>query len=285
MTRVIRPTLGFIVDRLLHMLEGDVMNLILPFAFGMNTNTQDFDWFPHHVHGAMWSNYQFIDSENSNENFTHMVLVAPVNVFWVDSGDQVHHSALGIHLVPSTIHVPDWLDESWLWCGISVCVGSQEGQESYCCGLIQTVRSNNPFSASSTTVLMNQPQGTSKTTDKWKIKSSSKSCTYDSHGNPNEVKTVTSNTAATSTGDATTNSPKDPPTINEAWEMVCHLFNKSRILDECQVRVAWAVAAAVSKHCTQLFVPFMSHLSDVTDAVDSWHTKITVIHPEMAHCS
>ena len=58
------------------------------------------DWVPHPIHGAMWSNYQFIDLENGDENFTHMVSVAPLDMFRVDLGDQVHQSALGILPVP-----------------------------------------------------------------------------------------------------------------------------------------------------------------------------------------
>ena len=289
MTRVVGPTLGFIVGRLLRMLEGDVMNVVLPPAFGMNADMQDFNFVPHLVRGAMWSNYQFINLENGNENFTHMVPVNPVNVFQVDLGDQVCRSALGICLVPP----PQFTYQTDLT-KVGYDVASQfasalkKGKSLTAAASSKLADPTTPVDAevaSSTTVPTNQPQGTFKTTDKCKTKSSSKSCTDNSHGNPNEVKTVTSDTAATAGSDATTNSLRDPPTINEVWEMVCHLFNKSRILDECQARVAWAVAAVVSKHHTQLFVPFTSYLSDVTDTVESWCTKITVIHPEMAHCS
>ena len=100
MTQVIGLTLGFIVGQLLHMIEDDIMNVVLPSTFGTDADTQDFDWIPHPVHGVMWSNYQFIDTENCNNNFTHMVLVAPLDVFRVDPGDKVRRSPLGICPVP-----------------------------------------------------------------------------------------------------------------------------------------------------------------------------------------
>ena len=67
-----------------------------------------------------------------------------------------------------------------------------------------------------------------------------------------------------------------------------HLFNQSKILDECRVQVAVQVAqamgTAVSRCSTQLFLSFMSYLSSVSDAIESWHMKITVLHPEMVNC-
>ena len=76
----------------------------------------------------------------------------------------------------------------------------------------------------------------------------------------------------------------DTPTLNQVREIVCHLFNQSKILDECRVQVVQAVSKAISKLGTQLFLPFMSYLSDVSDVVESWCRKITVLCPEMAHC-
>ena len=45
------------------------------------------------------------------------------------------------------------------------------------------------------------------------------------------------------------------------------------------------MGVTVSKHSTQLFIPFTSYLSDISDAVKSWRAKIMVLHPEMAHCN
>ena len=100
MTRVVGLMSEFIVGGLLHMIEDDVMNVVLPPAFGTDANAQDFDWVTHEIHGAMWSNYQFVDAGNNDENFMHMVLVAPLTVFRVDPKDQVHPSALGLWVEP-----------------------------------------------------------------------------------------------------------------------------------------------------------------------------------------
>ena len=67
--------------------------------------------------------------------------------------------------------------------------------------------------------------------------------------------------------------------------MVFHLLKQSKILDECWVRVARPISMAVSKHTTQLFQPFTSYISDVSDAVKAWRMKVTLIRPEMAHCN
>ena len=45
------------------------------------------------------------------------------------------------------------------------------------------------------------------------------------------------------------------------------------------------MGVTVSKHSTQLFIPFTLYLSDIFDAVKSWRAKIMVLHPEMAHCN
>ena len=67
--------------------------------------------------------------------------------------------------------------------------------------------------------------------------------------------------------------------------MVFHLLNQSKILDECLVQVAQAISKAMSRRTTQLFQPFTTYISGVSDAVKAWHRKVTLIHPEMAHCN
>ena len=99
MTGVVGLTSEFLVGRLLCMIEDDVMNIVLPPAFGINADAWDFDWVTHPVCKVMWSNYQFVDTDNGDENFTHMVPVAPMDVFQVDPGDQVPRSVLGLCLV------------------------------------------------------------------------------------------------------------------------------------------------------------------------------------------
>ena len=85
------------------MIDNDTMHIVLPPAFGLDTEARDFDWVPHPIWGNVWANYQLVDP-NSVENFTHMVQVAPSNVFWMDPGDKVRRSVLGICLV-SPIHL------------------------------------------------------------------------------------------------------------------------------------------------------------------------------------
>ena len=100
MMQVTGPVSEYIIGHLLHMIEGDIMNVVLPPAFGTDAKARDFDWVPHPIRGTMWSNYQFVDPGEGNENFTHMVPVAPSDVFRVDLGDQVHRSALGFCVEP-----------------------------------------------------------------------------------------------------------------------------------------------------------------------------------------
>ena len=112
MTQVVGLTSEYIVGQLLHMIEGEVMTVMLPPAFGTDAKAQDFDWIPHPIRGTMWSNYQLVDPGNGDENFTHMVPVAPSDVFRVDPGDQVCQSALRIHVEPPPhVHVHDLLNE------------------------------------------------------------------------------------------------------------------------------------------------------------------------------
>ena len=89
MTQVIGSTSEFLVGRLLLVIESEVMNVVLPPAFGLDADAWDFNWVPHPVWAAMWANYQLMDADKGDKNFTHMVLVAPLDVFRTDSRDQV----------------------------------------------------------------------------------------------------------------------------------------------------------------------------------------------------
>ena len=102
---------------------------------------------------------------------------------------------------------------------------------------------------------------------------------------PEETEANTSVVTVTGGGDASNEPQVDVHTLNQAREMVFHLLKQSKILDECQVRTAHIIGAVVSKCTTQLFQPFTSYISDVSDAVEAWHTKVTLICPEMSHCS
>ena len=49
MTQVIGPSSAFLVGRLLHVIENDVTNIVLPPAFRLDAEAQDFDWVPHPI--------------------------------------------------------------------------------------------------------------------------------------------------------------------------------------------------------------------------------------------
>ena len=100
----------------------------------------------------------------------------------------------------------------------------------------------------------------------------------------NETEITTDVATVTGSGDVPTSLPANTATLNQAHEMVCHLFNQSKILDECRICVVQAVSTAASQRNAELSLPFTSYLSAVSDAVEAWRTKITVLHPEMANC-
>ena len=105
----------------------------------------------------------------------------------------------------------------------------------------------------------------------------------DSQG-ANEMEITTGVATVTGSGDLPTSLPANAATLNQAQEMVCHLFNQSKILDECQIHIAQAVSTAASKLSAELSLPYMSYLSAISDAVEAWHMKITALHLEMANC-
>ena len=102
---------------------------------------------------------------------------------------------------------------------------------------------------------------------------------------PEEMEATTNITTVTGGGDTSNEPLVDVQTLNQVREMVFHLLNQSKILDECQVLVAQAISKAMSKHTTKLFQPFTSYIADVSDVVETWHRKVMLICPEMAHCN
>ena len=90
MTWVLGPTSAFLMGRLLRVIKNNVTNIVLPSAFRLDAEAQDFHWVPHLIQGNVWANYLLIDPDNEgDENFTHMFLLAPLDVFRMDQGDQV----------------------------------------------------------------------------------------------------------------------------------------------------------------------------------------------------
>ena len=241
----------------------------------------------------MWSNYQFVDMDDGDENFTHMVLVAPLDIFRVDPGYQVRQSALGLHPVPP----PQFTYQTDLMkCGYEVVSqftsALQKGKSLTTAAAAEVADTTVPTGTESNglgMVSQGDSHSASKATGKCKVKSSTKShtaVTDDSLGRQkfNEVEATTDVAMATSGGDAPTTPPVNSPMLSQAREIVCCLFNQSKILDECWVQVAQAMGMAVSRHSTQLFLPFTSYLSTISDTVEAWRTKIMVLHLEMANC-
>ena len=279
MTWVIGSTSDYIVGQLLHMIEGDVMNIVLPPAFGINAKTQDFDGVPHPICGGMWSNYQLVDPLNGDENFTHMVPVASLDVFRVNLGDQVHQSALGfwVEPLPMLTYTTD-LTRCRYKVASQFTSALQQGKSlatAAAAGMTVTTGPINAESAGRDVVLEDNPTGTSTATAKCKIKSSTKNlmaATDDSQG-ADEMEVTTDVATVAGSSDPPTSLPVNSPMLNQAHQMVCHLFIQSNILDECRVCLAQAVSTAASQQSTELSLPFMSYLSAISDAVEAWHTN------------
>ena len=85
MTWVIGPMSVFLVGHPLCVIDNNTMHIVLLPAFGLDAEAQDFDCVSHPLWENIWANYQLVDP-NSDENFTHMVPVAPSNVFRTDPG-------------------------------------------------------------------------------------------------------------------------------------------------------------------------------------------------------
>ena len=179
MTQVVGLTSEFLVGRLLCMIEDDVMNIVLPPAFGINADAWDFDWVTHPVCEVMWSNYQFVDTDNGDKNFTHMVPVAPMDVFQVDPGDQVRRSVLGLCLVspPQFIYQTDLTK-----CGYDVAsqfaLALQKGKSLTAGAVAKAADTMVPIGTGTTghgMVLEDNSHSVTKATEKCKIKSSMKS--------------------------------------------------------------------------------------------------------------
>ena len=90
MTRVIGPTSAFLVGCLLRVIKNGITNIVLPPAFGLDVQAQDFDWIAHPVWGAIWANYQLVDPDGKEgQKPDSYGSRSPLNVFWMDPGDQV----------------------------------------------------------------------------------------------------------------------------------------------------------------------------------------------------
>ena len=244
---------------------------------------------------------------DSDENFTHMVPGVPSNVFQMDPGDKVWQSALGIHLVspPHLTYKNDLMEYSQdiMTKFVSAFYQAKNPEATATAEVTVTVGPvGTATHAEEVTMEVDSPSK-ANATDKCRVKSSMKeklTPVDDSREEayalvktagqmvdcqPEETVANTSVVTVTGGGDASNEPQVDIQTLNQAREMLFCLLKQSKILDKCRVQVARAIGSAVSRLTTQLFQPFTSYISNVSDAVEAWCTKVTLIHPEMSHCS
>ena len=213
----------------------------------------------------MWSNYQFIDPGQGDENFTHMVLVAPLDVFRVDPGDQVCWSALGFGVEPPPMFKYKTDLTRCRYKVVSQFTSAlQEGKSLATAAAAGVVVTMAPIDTESTgvgAVPKDNSPSASKVTAKCKIKSSMKNCmaaTDDSLGKQraNETEITTDVATITSGGDTPTTLPVNTPMLNQAQEMVCRLFNQTKILDKCRICVAQVVGTKCWTLSSIYILPF-----------------------------
>ena len=217
----------------------------------MDAEAWNFDCIAHPVLGANWANYHLVDPDSKgDENFTHMVSVAPSNVFQMDPGVQVQWSTLGIDLIfpPCVMY---WKDLT------------QYGQDVVSKFASAFIQAKNPeMMAMAEVTVAAGPVGTithpedvtmqsdssskTKATDKCQIKSSAEEQSVsvdDSHGEasvpapvtkagpvishrPEEMEGSPSVTTVTGGGNTANEPLLDMQMLNQVREMVFCLFNQ-----------------------------------------------------------
>ena len=214
----------------------------------------------------MWGNVFQLPAHRSgkgDENFTHMVPVAPLDVFRVDPGDQVRWLVLGFWVEPlPTLTYTTVLTRCWYEIASQLTSALQQGKSlttAAAAGAMVIMAPINTESTGLDVVPEDNPTGASKC----KIKSSMKNCTAatDDLQRANQMEITTDVATVTGGGDPPTSLPTNSPTLNQACEMVCHLFNQSKILDKCRTHVVQAMSTAASQRSAELSLPFMSYLS------------------------
>ena len=201
----------------------------------------------------MWSNYQLVDLWNGDENFTHTVPVAPLDVFRVDPGDQVCQLVLGFRVepLPMLTYTTDLIRYGYEVAS-QFTSALQQGKSLTTAVAARATVTMAPVNTESTrldVVPEDNPTGASKATAKCKIKSSTKNytaATDDSQG-ADESEITTDVATVTGGSDPPTSLPANSPMLNQAHDMVCRLFNQSKILDKCRTHVAQAVSTTASQ--------------------------------------
>ena len=182
------------------------------------------------------------DSEG-DENFTHMVPIAPLNVFWTDPGDQVPWSTLGIrpisppHLTQYSQDVASKFASAFMQAKNPEVMATAE--------VTVTVGPVGMATHLEEVTMEGDSSGKTKATEKCWIKSSMKeqpAPANNSHGEastpapvmkagpvvsrrPEEMEATTDITTATGGGDASNKLPMDMQTLNQAREVVCSSTN------------------------------------------------------------
>ena len=257
----------------------------------------------------MWANYQLVNPDS--DNFTHTVSVASSSVFWMDLKDQVRWSALGLRLV-SPLHLTYTKDLTEYSQGVvsQFMSAFRQAKNPEATATVETTVAAGPTGTSThaeDVIMESNSPGKTKATDKCRVKPSTQEQSVpvnNSHEKasipasglemkagpvvthrPEETEVTTSVAMVTSRDDASNEPLVDTQTLNQAREMVFHQLKQSKIVNECRVWVAHTISTVVSKCTTQLFQPFTSYISDVSDEVKTWRRKVMVICLEMAHCN
>ena len=284
-TRSVGPASSFMFGRLIRADIGGLTHVVLPPAFGKDTENLNFDWVPCPVRGPVWANTELVDTEG--DNLMHEVVVAHEETYHADPGDKIRRSALGLRPVPlcdvTYLYNIDSLgyDKALEFMARMRSADTTPGPEA----------PGNPNDGPSDSAT---PQG--KATDKCRPKSSTK--VPESTDLPLDVADETGETIDSQEADASEaageaddtelaageETQEDVPTANMR-ELIHGLMRKSTILDDCQARVRSAVSKAVAERTKAMFKPFTGYIEDMGRKVSVWHAGILSVRPKMVDCN
>ena len=289
-TRSVGPTSSFMFGRLIRANIGGVTHVVLPPAFGKDTENINFDWVPCPVRGSVWANTELIDTQDNN--LMHEVEVGPDDVFRPDPEDKIRHSALGLRLVPlSDVTYLHNLED----------LGYEKALEfmARIRSVDATPGSGAPGGPEDDPDNDAVPQG--KATNKCRQKSSTKEPestgpsldvtdetrdTIDLHEvGAGEAAEEVDNTVLAEGDELQDDTTSDNLTPNEVRELLHSLMRKSTILNECRVCIRATVSKVVAKHTMAMFKPFTGYIEDMGHEVSTWHAGILSICPKMVNCN
>ena len=289
-TRSVGLASSFMFGRLIRANIGGLTHVVLPPAFGKDTENLNFDWAPCPVRGPVWANTELVDTEG--ENLMHEVTVAHEETYHPDPGDKIRHSALGLRPVPL--------------CDVTYLYNLENLGYDKATEFMARVRSADttpgpgvPMNVDDDPGDDTTPQG--KATDKCRPKSSAKVPestdlsldVADETGDTIDSQEVDTSGVTGGTGDTDQaegeetqeDAPSANRTSNELRELIHGLMRKSTILDDCRVRVRSAVSKAVAERTKEMFKPFTGYIEDMGREVSVWHAGILSVCPKMVDCS